>query len=860
MNENLISITTEIIKTFIRIYSNQNEEECILFDNGEILKFINTATLEKMDRTINNKDFTFKYHADEKYAIFLSLKLNPNYGNKRSILKIKEKLLKINFDKPNDYNKDKNRQSKSKFDSYLDQFKKSSNSIKFNSIYNNNIENENEQANLHKKNNSNERYNDDKHQISQTNYNLKQTNFQNNNLNGINENNINNLNKNINKDADISIVNIEFQNNIQVESNNLNLSDKNEVDLIQIIDEEINEGFQFNKELNFNDKNISQIYFEENEFFLNSKIYDFNTIKNEEKNMHRKFLSDYNIPTNIINNSSNYDATFNNITDYIIHYNKQKQEKQENPYFISPDDILNFECEKYLYFLSFIQVNQDVILPINLQKDLSVENYSKIFKEKLKNINYLSDIKQEDDLYEILKEIFINLKIKFRILLNREFTFFNHTNKETFRYFYVKNIKVIGDDILEFERKIDKRPILDIEIRKFDREQKVIEDGVLLVVFLICNDLHQLVELFSKIKYEVYYSKFAITNYICKYVHDIVFEYTHISENFLEFFKNFGFVETDNYNKRKDAKNKILDEENLSLKKNNSEYRINPTSFSEKKNNAILLTLKNDSIASSLETEANVNCVNRDLNSNEYNNLKKKCIQKDSKFHNEEVIDGIEFISKNIENIPIKNESNYDDQVLEIIFPFKKMIKDLNELINFNLLRYINKNLTSIKMNNNINTIPFPKFLKLLFKYNCVYMNEDGIRMKHSFLKKPEYSKFRVFKKFLIFDKSDKITKDHKLDVNKLIRFFLEEIEENFIITDIKFISNDDFSESNLKKQNSDNCLNKINDNFINEDTNFKRRKSSNTFLIKNIEMLNKLDSHSDSNSLSLIYVLFDYL
>ncbi len=925
MNDKLISkLNKEIINSFIRIFSDQNEEEVKLFDNGDLYKSINIASLEKIDRTVNNKDFKFKFDSNDKYAVFLSLKTNEIYGNKRTIQKIKDKQLKINIDKKkNDLYKtnNKNVQSKLSFESYTDIYRINKGKISINNnLSKENLTNNTNDVNLNNTTNIKEIPNKVENRNEKT-----PSEESNNKINNININSDTSKKNDKSCDGDISIVNIEFQRNSSDKSKIINTPNKQD-DIIQLSAEEnnsenINLSNNFNnkiiiadkevffEKINFCEKNESKSIFENKEFFLTSKIYDFNELKLEEKNLQKKFFSDNNILyLNNSNNLTNNENTFNNITDYILNYKKDLDRNPENELFILPDEILNFECDKYIYYLNFIKITSSEYSINNLIEKLKdVENINS-FIETLNKINSIDDLKrlELEIFYEDLKQILTDgLKIKIRLFLNRETTFLNHTNKDSFRYFYTKNIKIIKDDIFNFERILEDIPIIDIEIRRYDKNQKVIEDGVLFVLFLICDNITNLIEFFSKIKYEVYYSKYALTNYISKYVYDLVFEYTHISDNLLDFFKNFGsvntyeFIKNDKINIKNLIKdNKInlendiereylnydtfCDKENKEI--NNDNYKIQSNNYPSTNNiiNNTILSNKNCSYQNSIETEVNVNCLNNkeisfadkrtsNFNVNNYINIgndkdSDKMIDKlDRKECNNNIFSSGKNTSLKSNKLSIdeKKENSYEEEIMEIDYPFKIIIRDLEELLSLNLIQYLNKNISSIRFNNNLNTIPYAKFLKLLLKFNSNSMNEDGIRMKHTYLKKQEFSKFRKFKPFLIFDKQDKINKDHKINVNKLINYFLKEIESKIILNSESKIfnlnHNENISDNNLidkdqKISNDEICKSiTINHNIKlhkeNDLVNFNLKNTfSNNKPIKINDSTNKFDTNSESN------------
>jgi hypothetical protein len=115
-----------IYNTFISLFANQNNERILCFEKDVIFKEIKIALFNKTDRSINNREFTFKYEEDEEYLLFLTCKDNPLYGKKITNMKIKEKNLKLDLNKKyNNISYDTMAFQKQKFffDNFLDEVK-----------------------------------------------------------------------------------------------------------------------------------------------------------------------------------------------------------------------------------------------------------------------------------------------------------------------------------------------------------------------------------------------------------------------------------------------------------------------------------------------------------------------------------------------------------------------------------------------------------------------------------------------------------------------------------------------------------------------------------------------------------------
>jgi hypothetical protein len=134
-----IKLLREIYITYIRLFANQNNETILYFENNIIYKEMEIALFNKTDRSINNREFTFKYEENEDYILFLTCKNNPLYGKKISNMKIKEKNLKLNLNtKCNNISYDSLAFQKQKFffDKFLDEAR---NNLKDNSNHCNDI-------------------------------------------------------------------------------------------------------------------------------------------------------------------------------------------------------------------------------------------------------------------------------------------------------------------------------------------------------------------------------------------------------------------------------------------------------------------------------------------------------------------------------------------------------------------------------------------------------------------------------------------------------------------------------------------------------------------------------------------------
>jgi hypothetical protein len=530
--------------------------------------------------------------------------------------------------------------------------------------------------------------------------------------------------------------------------------------------------------------------------------------------------------------SKNSNMSSYNMTEFLQKIQNEKnnsEKKLENNSFINSSSIINFQYEKFVFELSFIKKNCNEILNTFKEKKIN----KKIFLEKITKIKEISDLNSLEEIEEnFLKKIFSLILIKYRIHLNREITKITHCNIKSFSYFGNKYVTKGKEKMNDFSKKIDYFPILEIESIKYDREQKTFEDGILHVVFLLFKDQKNLIDVFSRIKYEVYYSENALCNYLCKYVYELVYEYSNISYSFLDFFKNFGFLEKDNDSLQNKEKDKKL-EKKKSQEENSCEnfltfdpYKfsnLNNDNFKQDKNKN--KDIVKDNIRNSNPKDVNKNkqqniigfiVKNNNCNENPNNNNSFYYSENNSNLNvNSSYITSVAHISDEEESLRKKENSinfaldedicqfstlkkykktadrknsNMDiikkskrlEKRIDINYPFKKISENLQDLINLKIIKYLLKNISYMKGNNDLDSIPFYKFIKLFMKFNTYFLNEDGLKMKHSFLRKAEYENFTIFQQFLIFDDSDKISKDHKVDLDKIIYFILNYFEKEF--------------------------------------------------------------------------------
>ena len=271
-------------------------------------------------------------------------------------------------------------------------------------------------------------------------------------------------------------------------------------------------------------------------------------------------------------------------------------------------------------------------------------------------------------------------------ILNREICQVSHTTKDSISYYRTtKKIKQ-EKDFRKFEELCPhKYYIIEVEQKKPPSETIIKEDGILSVLYLITPEKKTAMNLFTMVKYSLYFIDETLSNYVGKYIRDMIHDFCHLpSECFEDFLSHIG----------------------------------------------------------------------------------------------------------SINNINIG--SNF-----KLIFPLKKFIKNMEDISRKCLINHVYKNLPNISRPKAADKIPFHKFIFLFEKYK-LYYEEKEYRIKQKYVvqdkaekadKKDKYKKLRKKYEFLlpclIEDSiNDKITKERKIDLNKLITLYFKILEkylkENF--------------------------------------------------------------------------------
>ena len=69
--------------------------------------------------------------------------------------------------------------------------------------------------------------------------------------------------------------------------------------------------------------------------------------------------------------------------------------------------------------------------------------------------------------------------------------------------------------------------LLEIENKNPSKETIIKEDGILSVLYLITQKKSITIDLFTMIKYSIYFSRETLCNYIGKYTHDMIYLFYH---------------------------------------------------------------------------------------------------------------------------------------------------------------------------------------------------------------------------------------------------------------------------------------------------------------------------------------------
>ena len=343
------------------------------------------------------------------------------------------------------------------------------------------------------------------------------------------------------------------------------------------------------------------------------------------------------------------------------------------------------------YFLITKELNPNYMKPIieaHKPRKMESRSQSKDFDEKEvnKSINLHFDYNKYNLKGILLHERNGKMEVFHQEIFNRELCQVSHTTKESIAYYQssktIKN-KNESDNFKEFARLCpEKYFLIEIEQKKPASETIIKEDGILSVLYLITPEKKSAINLFTMVKYCLYFCEETLCNHIGKFIRDMIYDFCHLpSECFEDFLSHIG-------------------------------------------------------------------CINK--NDDEYN----------------------------------------------LSFPLKKYIKEVDILSKKCLVSHVYRNLPNISRPKAADKVPFHKFIFLYEKYK-LYYEEKEFKIKQKYFEENKYRKYKnrigfLEECFIQDPVNDKITKEHKLDLNKLLKMYFQILE--------KFLKeNFQFSESNVE-------------------------------------------------------------
>ena len=343
------------------------------------------------------------------------------------------------------------------------------------------------------------------------------------------------------------------------------------------------------------------------------------------------------------------------------------------------------------YFLITKELNPNYMKPIieaHKPRKMESRSQSKDFDEKEvnKSINLHFDYNKYNLKGILLHERNGKMEVFHQEIFNRELCQVSHTTKESITYYQssktIKN-KNEGENFKEFARLCpEKYFLIEIEQKKPASETIIKEDGILSVLYLITPEKKSAINLFTMVKYCLYFCEETLCNHIGKFIRDMIYDFCHLpSECFEDFLSHIG-------------------------------------------------------------------CINK--NDDEYN----------------------------------------------LSFPLKKYIKEVDILSKKCLVSHVYRNLPNISRPKAADKVPFHKFIFLYEKYK-LYYEEKEFKIKQKYFEENKYRKYKnrigfLEECFIQDPVNDKITKEHKLDLNKLLKMYFQILE--------KFLKeNFQFSESNVE-------------------------------------------------------------
>ena len=179
------------------------------------------------------------------------------------------------------------------------------------------------------------------------------------------------------------------------------------------------------------------------------------------------------------------------------------------------------------------------------------------------------------------------------ILLNREICAVSHATYDGINYYKLtksKSIKLEKSQKIfdNFNLMLEKYYIIEIENKKPVSETTIKEDGIISVLYLLTPERNEVSKIFTMIKYTLYFIKETLINYIGKYIHDLIYDFSHLpSEIFSDFLSHIGCLYISNQSSKicLPLKSQIKQINNLSRKNLIQHIYRNLTNISRPKAN-----------------------------------------------------------------------------------------------------------------------------------------------------------------------------------------------------------------------------------------------------------------------------------
>ena len=330
------------------------------------------------------------------------------------------------------------------------------------------------------------------------------------------------------------------------------------------------------------DKNINKISNNDTEksLFYNKKILTYLDVIDffkgtKDKNTKLFFINNHylifecNIALiSLIDSDSTYENLYKDNNKYICFLTYKLNEHyllplNDNEKLFKNDNTFNFDSDKYLIELHFIALGETLEEKyLNYYNNYSKKSPFYYFNEESYNID-------ESKISFIDK---INSKYKRFILPRSNCTIHNGNKykvKKQLIQIYNNGEMNIKNGLLEklngffIDLIINNETLILEKINDYKIKERIL-------MFDINKKNSCFEDAFGYLKYCIFFSNIAVTNYITKYLVNIVFLFTHTSETLLDFFSKIGVINNNLKNKENNKSSNIY---NLSY--NNYDYNIN---------------------------------------------------------------------------------------------------------------------------------------------------------------------------------------------------------------------------------------------------------------------------------------------